>query len=125
VEQRKHANEKKESKEMRIDKLIEVEKIDYMAREVLDELEEFRLIGVVEKEMIFLFSTTFFLTTIKRLYKSQWIEEIHQSTIINWTNPCVRAYVALISWVDQMLYCTLRKVARHARFLLVLILALI
>lgn len=60
MEQRKHANEKKESKEMRIDKLIEVEKIDYMAREVLDELEEFRLIGVVEKEMIFLFSTTFF-----------------------------------------------------------------
>lgn len=36
---------------MRIDKLIEVEKIDYMAREVLDELEEFRLIGVVEKEI--------------------------------------------------------------------------
>ena len=52
MEQRKHANEKK-WKEMRIDKLIEVEKIDYMAREVLDELEEFRLIGVVEKEMIF------------------------------------------------------------------------
>jgi hypothetical protein len=45
---------------MRIDKLIEVEKIDYMAREVLDDLEEFRLIGVVEKEMIFLFSTTIF-----------------------------------------------------------------
>jgi hypothetical protein len=35
-------------REMRIDKLIGVEKIDYMAREVvMDELEEFRLIGVI------------------------------------------------------------------------------
>lgn len=112
----------KSRKEMRIDKLIEVEKIDYMAREVLDELEEFRLIGVVEKEMIFHISST---TTIKRLYKSQWIEEIHQSTIINWTYPCVLDYVSLISWVDQMLYCTHHMAARHVRFLLVLILALI
>lgn len=40
-------------KNIKIDKLIEVEKIDYMAREVvLNELEEFRLIGVARDSFL-------------------------------------------------------------------------
>lgn len=54
---------------MRIDKLIGVEKIDYVAREVvMNELKEFRLIGVEKK------------ITIKTTRAQTQREEIHQSS---------------------------------------------